>query len=295
MLTIGQVIMGQKQWYLKTNDKSTELYIKEIGNQKDTIVVVHGGFGAEHSYLIDAIKGLENKFTWVFYDQRGSLRSVTNDSLPTIDKHINDLEELRVALSINKMNLFCHSMGTLTGLMYLEKYPEKVQNVTLTGSVPFIVKDLNSLFSKVYQSADFLMKRKSVSDEIIKQGLDKTALSNREQSFRDKIMFSASNIWDISNWEKLVFGTPFLNQKINAATLQSIPSSWDFSSAMQNHKHKVTLIQGEKDFIDWELKFYKNNKVNSDTYKLYTIPNSGHLAWYDNPDFFRKSLEESFN
>jgi proline iminopeptidase len=45
---------NSEEWYLYTPEK-LNLYINEFG-KGDTIVVLHGGFGAEHSYLIEAVK-----------------------------------------------------------------------------------------------------------------------------------------------------------------------------------------------------------------------------------------------
>ncbi len=63
-----------EEWYLPTTDGVTELYIKEIGSGSP-VVILHGGYGAEHSYLIDAFAPLFSERRFVFYDQRGSLRS----------------------------------------------------------------------------------------------------------------------------------------------------------------------------------------------------------------------------
>ena len=79
-----------EEWYLNTKD-STQIYVKEFGQGKDTVVVVHGGFGANQNYMWKAVDGLENDFHFVFYDQRGSLLSPCKSSKITIDNHIEDL------------------------------------------------------------------------------------------------------------------------------------------------------------------------------------------------------------
>lgn len=73
-----------EEWYLYTPDK-INLFIYEFG-KGDTVVVLHGGFGAEHSYMIDALKPLRKKFHFVMFDQRGSLRSPASDSLLSFEK-----------------------------------------------------------------------------------------------------------------------------------------------------------------------------------------------------------------
>ena len=50
----------------------------EFGTGKDTVLVLHGGFGAEHSYMLTALRPLEKQYHFVLYDQRGSLRLLDN-------------------------------------------------------------------------------------------------------------------------------------------------------------------------------------------------------------------------
>ncbi len=93
-----------EEWYLLTNDRAARLYVLEFG-KGDTIVVLHGGFGAEHSYLLGAVKFLADQFHIVMYDQRGSLRSPCPDSVISVQKHIDDLELLRKELNLQRMTI----------------------------------------------------------------------------------------------------------------------------------------------------------------------------------------------
>ena len=51
------------EWYLSTPDSldtyNQDIYVRELGTGKDTVIVIHGGFGANHDYMLDAIQGLE--------------------------------------------------------------------------------------------------------------------------------------------------------------------------------------------------------------------------------------------
>ena len=73
-----------QEWYLQRPD--VDIFVKEVGNGKDNVIVVHGGFGANHDYMLDAIKGLEDRFHFVLYDQRGSLLSPTGKENLTFRK-----------------------------------------------------------------------------------------------------------------------------------------------------------------------------------------------------------------
>ena len=69
------------QWYMRTqNADGSQLahYIVEYGVEAksgNTVIVLHGGWGAEHSYLIPAIRPIADTHRFVLYDQRGSLRT----------------------------------------------------------------------------------------------------------------------------------------------------------------------------------------------------------------------------
>lgn len=153
----SNVVMGQKkyedksfyQWYGRRFDwildfygkhpldkDSVHLFISEIGKGRDTFLVIHGGFGSEHSYLLDALLPLADQVHFIFYDQRGSLRSSCPDSLISLANHVNDIERIRKAMKIEHINIIAHSMGTLLAMNYLQTYPGKAGNVILLSSVP---------------------------------------------------------------------------------------------------------------------------------------------------------------
>jgi hypothetical protein len=93
------------QWYMNTKDADgTKLqhYIAEYGIESkpgNTIIVLHGGWGSEHSYLVPVIKPLAGEYRFVLYDQRGSLRSPANPPAKiTYANLIEDLDQLRQRL-----------------------------------------------------------------------------------------------------------------------------------------------------------------------------------------------------
>lgn len=92
-----------------------------LRNRKEPVVVIHGGPGIAHNYMTDIAKGLENQFRFVFYDQRGSGLSYTYSKEDiSMQKNIEDLEKLRKALGLEKMNLISHSAGTYLAMNYLK-------------------------------------------------------------------------------------------------------------------------------------------------------------------------------
>ena len=123
-----------EEWYFNTSD-SLRIYVKEsLSNSTDTVIVLHGGLGANHDYMLDATKNLEKDFHFVYFDQRGSLMSEPSakEKSLTFDKNVEDIFTLMQELRIKKAKFFCHSMGTLVGMEFLKKYPQMVNNMVFT-------------------------------------------------------------------------------------------------------------------------------------------------------------------
>src|SRR5690554_1304106 len=99
--------------------------VRQGDGERPPLLVVHGGWGAEHDYLTDAFHGLESQYRLIFYDQRGSLRSPCPDSLVSVEQHIADLEALRAELAIDAPVIIGHSMGTFLAMSYLERHPHR--------------------------------------------------------------------------------------------------------------------------------------------------------------------------
>lgn len=212
-----------REWYLQRED--VDIFVKEIGSGKDTVIVVHGGFGANHDYMLDAIKGLEKKFLFVLYDQRGSLLSPTKKENLTFQKNVNDLYELVKALKLKKSNILCHSMGTLVGMEFVKQHPELVSNLVLTGTIIPKSDSLKSVFSERYdRQVSFLLNRKEVAEQVKpfkEKGIDslksifdleKSKFSHKDLTEYWRINFAAVNIYDIKKYNLLKGGRAYYNQ-----------------------------------------------------------------------------------
>lgn len=122
-----------EEWYYRADDDCT-VYVKEIGSGTP-VIVLHGGWGAEHSYLLDAFHGLDSQYRLIFYDQRGSLRSPCPDSLISVQRHVSDLEGLRAELGLERALIVGHSMGTFLAMSYLQEHPDRVDGLVLLGAL----------------------------------------------------------------------------------------------------------------------------------------------------------------
>ena len=108
--------LQQNAWYVRTRDKQARLFVTSLG-KGPRVVVLHGGWGADLLYMVGAIEPHLADHEFVLFDQRGSLLSPHEGKVEdlTVDKLVDDLEQLRVELGDERLVLLGHSMGTRRG------------------------------------------------------------------------------------------------------------------------------------------------------------------------------------
>lgn len=93
--------------------------------QKPTLVLVHGGPGADHSVAKPFFSQLRDLAQVVYYDHRGNGRSDLCDaSTWSLEQWADDLKGLCYALGIARPIVIGTSFGGFVALRYATKYPE---------------------------------------------------------------------------------------------------------------------------------------------------------------------------
>ncbi|GAB3297122.1 alpha/beta fold hydrolase [Hymenobacter tenuis] len=120
---------------LLTSD-SVKLFV-QVSGKGVPCVFVHGGPGAG-SYSFEKLGGnrLEDQLRMIYFDQRGSGRSASSVRKDySMARLVQDLEELRQHLGLEKWVVMAHSFGGTIATAYATKYPERVQGLILVNSV----------------------------------------------------------------------------------------------------------------------------------------------------------------
>lgn len=121
--------------YSQTNyiSGSPKLAIWKLGHSDETIVIIHGGPGAEHSYLRPEWDTLASISKIYYYDQRGCGKSDTAQSYTWID-HVQDLKRIKDRISTNKRIILAgSSWGSELALLYSIYYPNDLKALILSG------------------------------------------------------------------------------------------------------------------------------------------------------------------
>ena len=98
------------------------------------VVVLHGGPGAHHDYLLPQYDLLARDRELLYYDQRGGGRSpVPRDTPVGWREHVHDLDAIRGDLGPERLTLCGYSWGGLLALLYYLEHPERVARLALVS------------------------------------------------------------------------------------------------------------------------------------------------------------------
>jgi len=135
---------GVKMIPITTPKGTFHVWTKRVGNNpKLKVLLLHGGPGATHEYFeaFDSYfpgAGIE----YYYYDQLGSAYSdqPKDTSLWTIDRYVDEVEQVRQALHLDKSN-FCllgHSWGGVLAIEYALKYQQNLKCLVISNMVDSI-------------------------------------------------------------------------------------------------------------------------------------------------------------
>lgn len=104
-------------------------------NSASRIVFVHGLMAFSANWRKIASR-LENEFQCLIYDQRGHGRSFKPETGYTPEIFAEDLYKMTNELGWDRFHLVGHSMGGRNVMVFANRYPEKVQTLTIEDMGP---------------------------------------------------------------------------------------------------------------------------------------------------------------
>jgi proline iminopeptidase len=128
-------ILPQSEGFVDTG--SAFIYFKTIGRGQP-LLLLHGGPGSTHDYFLPYVLPLASNRQLVFIDQRGSGQSqrLEDHRQYNLKAMAADVEAVRVALGLGKIDLLGHSFGGILAQEVAIRYPTSIRRLVLasTGS-----------------------------------------------------------------------------------------------------------------------------------------------------------------
>ncbi len=113
-----------------------DLFTRTVGDGPD-VIVIHGGPGAHHDYLLPQFDALAQGRRLRYYDQRGGGKSqVSRDTEVGWRDQTADLDALISLWNAEPATLLGYSWGGLLALLFATEHPERVGRLALVSAAP---------------------------------------------------------------------------------------------------------------------------------------------------------------
>ena len=257
-------------------------------------LVLHGGPGAEHDYLLPQMLGIAKADrTLFFYDQRGGGRSKTDDRTPiTWKTQVDDLALVARELSLHSsggLTIVGYSWGALLGMLYAMeaaagRVGPKVARIVLIDPAP-VTRAFRERFENEFAARQTGPVVRQLRDELNASGLKESdPESYRQRSFELSV---AGYFADPRRAHDL---TPF---RVVGRVQQSIwESLGDFDltqpGMLDSIRVPALIVHGRQDPIPLES---SEAAARSMGCQLVVLENCGHVPYVEQP----RQLFESIN
>jgi proline iminopeptidase len=250
------------------------------------LIVVNGGPGFDHTYLHQstAWTALQNHRQIVFYDQRGTGRSLGDHKGQTftLKDQIADLEALRAHLGYERIDLMGHSWGGFLVMAYAATHPDRIAHLTIVDSMsPKGFKDTIFLFDDVYPETT--ERQASVAFPSTMGDQASAATDLREYA---SMLFYSPEKRDAFMRE---FSPSVYNKDVNRAVSADL-EQFDLTPEIRKFRFPVLVITGRFDMNVAPLVAYRIHQAIPNS-KFTAFERSGHIPFYEEPDAFAATLE----
>lgn len=122
---------------------ATQLFVEVISDNPDKLgqdrpvaFILPGGPGMDHTGY-QRYEALKEVADLVFHDPRGCGQSDKGDvSQYNMNNYIDDVEDIRKALSLNEITVVGKSYGSMCALGYAVRYPDHIKKLVLAAGAP---------------------------------------------------------------------------------------------------------------------------------------------------------------
>jgi proline iminopeptidase len=246
------------------------------------LLVLHGGPGAHHDYLLPQLLELARDHELVFYDQRGGGRSKTDDRMPiTWRTHVSDLDRVIGELSLGSPTIVGYSWGGLLAMLFaIEAAAGRTQHqpsrLVLIDPAP-----VNRQFRGAFER-EFAARQSSASVAALRSQLAESGLRERDLEAYRQRNFELSVAGYFADPSAARDLTPF---RVTGRVQQSVWESLDafdlLAPGQLDSVHVPALVvHGRQDPIPLESAAGAARALGA---KFTPIDDSGHVPYVEQP------------
>ena len=274
------------------NVRGFKLFYRVFGSGSNVLLCLHGGPGGTHIPLIPLGKLGDDKIKVVLYDQLGCGKSERpkDVSLLNVDYYIEEVEGIRQALGLEKINLMGQSWGGMLALAYALKYQQNLKKLTTNGataSVPEYIAEVTRLRESL---------PKDVRETIVKY---ENLWAFWHPEYMEAIdIFSHNHFFRAPQWPKeFMEGRSLLSVPVyltmwgpNEFTATGTLKEWDITPRLSEIRVPTLVTGGRYDESTPKVAETIHKGIRGS--RLVTFENSSHFPMWEEEEKYLKTMRE---
>ena len=266
------------------------------------LLVLHGGPGADHQYLLPQMLALAGDHELVFYDQRGGGRSRTDDPAPiTWQTHVEDLAAVANELGLDRLEFVGYSWGGLLAMLYATSARDAIpgspvpvgdpgespvpspQSLILIDPAPITPRHREAF------EAEFSRRQKSPVMQKMRADLASSGLRERDPDAYRHRSFELSVAGYFADPTRAEDLTPFrVVGRVQQSVWNSL-SDFDLTSALAGVAIPALIVHGREDPIPLESSEIAARALGA---RLVVLDHCGHVPYVEQPQSLFSAMRD---
>lgn len=263
--------------------RGVSLFERRIGSGP-MVVVLHGGPGAHHDYLLPGFDRLAHGRTLVYYDQRGGGRSPVGRDVPVgAQEHVHDLEALRDIWGEDRLHLLGYSWGALLAMLYAVAHPDRVASLALVSPAPAAQRE------RAGYEATLAARNATPALRAERAALQASDLRQRDLAEYNRRLFTLAVAGYFHDPARAGELTPFrVTGRTQQAVWDSLGDDFDLRPALRALSVPAIVLHGDDDPIPMESARATAQALHAE---LVPIVGAGHVPYVEGVDQFVAALD----
>lgn len=246
-----------------------------------TLLVLHGGPGADHRYLLPQLLELTDRYQLLFYDQRGGGLSRTDDPAPiTWRTQVNDLIKVVNEFDLAPLSILGYSWGALLAMLHAL---DAARDPGIRHPRRLLLMSPAPISRKLRNAFEAEMNRRQLSPEVaeLRAELAASGLRERDPDAYRQRAFELSVAGYFADPRKATNLTPFrVTGKVQQSVWESL-AHFDLAPDLDTIRCPSMIIHGRQDPIPIQSSETAASQMGS---RFVVIDKCGHVPYVEQPE-----------
>lgn len=247
------------------------------------VVILHGGPGADHNYLLPGFDALATGRMLLYYDQRGGGRSPVPRQVPVgWREQVADLEALRQAWGLDRLTITGYSWGGMLAMLYAIQHPARVERLALASPAP-AWRSARDEFERRFQE-----RTMSPALQTARRELRTSGLRERDPAAHAQRLFELAVAGYFHDTTLAHALTPFrITERTRAEVWDSL-GDFDLRASLRRLRIPALVLHGDDDPIPVESARETAGCLGAE---FVVLKDCGHVPYVEASDRFASTLD----